>query len=403
MKILQIASTVNVGSTGRIAEQIGQKVIQNSGESTIAYGRYEGSSKSNKIKIGNKFEQAQHLILTRIFDKHGFGSVKGTNIFIEKIKVLNPDIIHLHNLHGYYINVEILFNYLITSKKPVIWTLHDCWAYTGHCCHYTRFECEKWKTQCYKCPLSNYYPQSLFIDNSFVNYRLKRELFTSVEDLTLVPVSDWLANELSHSFLKSKRIYPIHNGVDTNKFQYTDPSSLIEKHQLWGKKIILGVANPWSDLKGLKDFIALSYLAEEDHQIILIGLTENQIKDLPKNIIGITRLSDPKDLAKYYSLADVFVNPSIAESFGLVTIEAMACGTPVVGYNVTATPELVKPGTGYIVKKGDIQSLFDKISLIFKNGKLNYQENCRSNVLNFYDIEKQFDKYIKLYLEKIEK
>ncbi len=401
MKVLQIDVSVNVGSTGRIAEQIGQKILQNNGESTIAFGRYEAPSKSKKIKIGNKFEQVQHLLLTRIFDKHGFGSVKGTKNFIEEIKILDPDIIHLHNIHGYYINMEILFEYLVRSKKPVIWTLHDCWAYTGHCCHYARFECEKWKTQCYECPLTSYYPQSLVYDNSKENYLIKKELFNSLDDLTLVPVSDWLADELSHSFLKSQKIYPIHNGIDTNKFQYTDPSSLVEKHQLHGKKIILGVASPWSDLKGLKDFVSLSTMVDEDHQIILIGLSEKQIKGLPKNIIGITRLNDPKDLAKYFSLADVFVNPSQAESFGLVTIEAMACGTPVVGYDVTATPELIRPGTGYVVERSNIEELHKKVIKILQNNKETYSEQCRQNVVEFYNIDKQYDKYISLYQNKI--
>lgn len=401
MKVLQIDVAVNVGSTGRIAEQIGQKIIENGGESIIAFGRHERHSKSSKIKIGNKFEQARHLLLTRIFDRHGYGSTRGTKLFVEKVKVLDPDIIHLHNIHGYYVNIEILFEYLRKAEKPVIWTQHDCWAYTGHCCYYSRFTCEKWKTQCYECPLTRYYPQSLIFDNSKENYISKKELFNSLDDLTLVPVSDWLANELSHSFLKSQNIYPIHNGIDINKFQYINPSDLVEKHQLQGKKIILGVASPWSDHKGLKDFISLASMVEEGHQIILIGLSEKQIKNLPKNIIGITRLSDPKDLAKYFSLADVFVNPSIAESFGLVTIEAMACGTPVVGYNVTTTPELIRPGTGYVVEKSNVEKLYKKVLKILLNNKETYSEQCRQNVVEYYNIDKQYDKYISLYKSKV--
>ncbi|MFZ1705232.1 MAG: glycosyltransferase [Saprospiraceae bacterium] len=401
MKVLQIDVSVNIGSTGRIAEQIGLKILQNNGESIIAFGRYEGSSKSKKIKIGNKFEQAHHLLLTRIFDKHGFGSVLGTKLFIKEIDKIDPDIIHLHNIHGYYINIEILFEYLIKSGKPVIWTLHDCWAYTGHCCYYSRYNCEKWKTECYKCPLTNYYPQSLVFDNSKNNYRIKNELFNALNNLTLVPVSDWLANEVSQSFLKSKNIFTIHNGVDINVFQYTDPTYLIEKHGLQGKKVLLGVASPWSDLKGLNDFIKLSAILDENHQIILIGLTASQIKSLPKNIIGITRLSDSSELVKYFSLADVFVNLSFAESFGLVTIEAMACGTPVVGYNLTATPELIKSGTGYVVEKSDITGIKKKIEKILQNGKKTYSNKCRQNVEEFYNIDTQYDKYIQLYKEKM--
>ncbi len=403
MKVLQIDVAANVGSTGKITEQIGVKVIKNNGESTIAFGRYENISQSSKIKIGNEIEQAQHLLLTRFFDKHGLGSINGTKIFVEKIKLLNPDIIHLHQIHGYFINIEILFKFLAQIKKPVIWTLHDCWPFTGHCCHYARVECVKWQTGCYSCPLTKYYPQSLFYDNSKENYAIKKELFNGVKDITLVPVSDWLAGEVTKSFLKELPIHTIHNGVDIHKFQFTDPSSLVEKYLLTNKKVILGVASPWSDLKGLSAFVALSSMMESHIKIILIGLTESQIKGLPPNIIGITRLNNPNDLAMYYSLADVFVNPSIAESFGLVTVEAMACGTPVVGYNVTATPELVQKGTGYIVEKGDVNGLFQMINIILKNGKDLYSEACRNLVLEKYNQEIQYEKYITLYNSKIKK
>lgn len=401
MNVLQIDVSVNVGSTGRIAEQIGQKILENNGKSTIAFGRYEAASVSEKIKIGTRWEQAHHLIITRIFDKHGLGSISGTKTLIKKIEKLNPDIIHLHQIHGYYVNIEILFGFLAIYGKPVIWTLHDCWAYTGHCCHYVRVGCKKWETGCFSCPLKGYYPQSLYIDNSKENYVLKKQLFTSIPDLTLVPVSNWLATELSNSFLKVKNIHTIHNAIDVEKFIYSDPSKLIQKHNLEGKKIILGVASPWSAVKGLNDFFTLSKMLDDHYKIIIIGLTENQIKDLPSNIIGLTRLNDPSDLVKYYSLADVFINPSIAESFGLVTVEAMACGTPVVGYNVTATPELIPQGTGYVVERGDVKGMFEKVKLILEKGKNYYSEACRNNVVKHYNKDYQYDKYIALYQQKL--
>jgi putative colanic acid biosynthesis glycosyltransferase len=401
MHILQIDVAVNVGSTGRIAEQIGQKVIENQWESTIAFGRQQAESQSQKIKIGNKWEQGYHLLLTRFFDRHGFGSVSGTKALADKIKFLSPDIIHLHQIHGYYINIQILFEFLSRYNKPVIWTLHDCWAYTGHCCYYERVNCNKWQTECNTCPLTGYYPQSWFMDNSKENYIQKKKLCSEIKDLTIVPVSNWLASELSHSFLKERPVIPICNGIDVHKFRYTDPSEIKDKLSLGDKKILLGVASPWSEVKGLNDFIRLSEIIDDNYKIILIGLSETQKKNLPNRIIGIGRLSSPSELVKYYSLADVFVNPSIAESFGLVTVEAMACGTPVVGYNVTATPELIPSGTGYVVDKGDVNALFQKVKIIVENGKNKYSEACRNNVVVHYNKDFQYEKYISLYRDKL--
>jgi putative colanic acid biosynthesis glycosyltransferase len=399
--ILQINVSGNYGSTGQIAEDIGKKISQSNGVSTIGFGRYATLSASDTIKIGNKFGQAMHLIQTRLFDQHCLGSEAGTIEFVKKIKELNPDIIHLHQLHGYYISMKILFDFLRDFGKPVIWTFHDCWAYTGHCCHYSRVGCEKWKTSCHDCPLTQYYPQSFLYDNSESNYHLKKQLFNSVPNLTLVPVSEWLAGEIKLSFLKGHEIKPIHNGIDIEKYKYSDPKKLIEKYQIDGKSVVLGVASPWSDIKGLRDFVELSKIIDSKIQIILIGLSQIQIKKLPNNIIGISRLDDPTDLAKFYSLADVFVNPSKAESFGLVTVEAMACGTPVVGYNATATPELIKPGTGYVVEKLDIVGLHDRINLILKNGRSSYSDACRENVVLNYNKEVQYDKYLELYKSKL--
>lgn len=400
-KLLQINIEVNRGSTGRIAEQIGEIAIESGFESYICYARGYNPSRSNVIRIGSKLSFLSHVLKTRLFGDQLRASTFATKKLISKIKEINPDIIHLHQLHGYYLDINIFFDFLVIFNKPVIWTLHDCWAYTGHCCYYERVSCKKWLTECSACPLKHYYPQSWFFDNSNKNYRVKKYLFNNVKDLTLVPVSNWLGSEVSLSFLKDKNILPIENGIDLRKFIYSDPSSIRIKHNLGNKKIILGVASPWSDLKGLKDFVKLSEMVESDTQIILIGLTESQKKGLPENIIGISRLADPHDLARYYSLADVFVNPSIAESFGLVTVEAMSCGTPVVGYNVTATPELIAPGAGFVVEKGDIKGLMDKIKTVLDLGRSHFSEATRKRVMDNYNHEKQYRKYIELYESKL--
>ena len=397
MKILQIDVAVNVGSTGRIAEEIGLKILENGSDSFIAYGRNARPSASETIKIGNCIDQAYHLLQTRLSDRHGLYSISATKEFVKKIEKLNPDIIHLHQLHGYYINIKILFDFLNSFKKPVIWTLHDCWSFTGHCCYFIRFNCEKWKTVCFKCPLKNYYPKSWLIDNSTNNFKLKKLLFNRIDNLTIVPVSNWLGNMAKGSFLKEQRIEVITNGVDLNIFKPCNSDELRVKHGLQNKHILLGVASLWSELKGLSDFYSLSLMIDSDTRIVLVGLNKKQINELPENIIGIERTENAHQLAEYYSMADVFINPSLAESFGLVTVEAMACATPSVAYNSTASPELITPGTGIVVEKNNLPGLSAGTSQLIKDGKEKYTLNCINRVKENFDKDKQYCKYIDLY------
>lgn len=397
MRVLQIDVSVNIGSTGKIAEEIGLKNIENGGESFIGYGRYFRPSRSETIRIGNRFDQAFHLLQTRLFDRHALASVKATESFIGKIREINPDIIHLHQIHGYYLNIEKLCEFLKVCGKPVVWTFHDCWAMTGHCGYFSPANCDKWKTGCHACPQLSTYPASYFIDNSKNNYRIKKSLFSDLPNLTIVPVSYWMESVVKESFLKHHKTQVIYNGVDLNVFKLRNTDRLRTKYNLAGKKVLLGVAAIWSELKGLKDFIELAKYLDNDTVIILIGLTEKQIRSLPDNIIGIGATENVDQLAEFYSLAEIFVNPSIAESFGLVTVEAMACGTPVVGYNVTATPELVKEGTGFVVEKHNIVMLHSSIKKILNAGKAEYADNCRKAAERLFDKNAQYKKYIELY------
>jgi glycosyltransferase involved in cell wall biosynthesis len=397
MKVLQINSTVNTGSTGRIAEGIGLKVIENGGESYIAYGRSANISKSNPIKIGNQWDKAIHLVNTRLFDTHGFHSGNATKELIKKIEVIQPDIIHLHNLHGYYLNIEILFKFLKEWNKPVVWTLHDCWSFTGHCCYYERVKCTKWKTECSKCPLLKLYPQSYLFDNSKSNFHKKKNLFSLPANLHLVTVSNWLEEQVKESFHKHRIVQTIYNGINLEIFKPIDITGLKEKHGFGAKQIILGVANVWSDGKGLNSFIELSKLLKPEQLIILIGLKKDQVKSLPENIIGIERTNSMTELAEFYNMADVFVNPSIAETFGMVTAEAMACGTPSVVYNSSAMPELITDAVGFIVNPNDYQSLFERINIILAHGKSDYSKSCVERAHLLFEMNKQFEEYISLY------
>ena len=396
-KILQINTVINFGSTGRISEEIGLLAIQNGWDSYIAFGRYDRFSDSNKFRIGNDLDIIWHGIETRLFDRHGFSSVNATKQLIEKIKTINPALIHLHNLHGYYLNIEILFNYLSTVSIPVVWTFHDCWPITGHCSHFMFVNCNKWKTECYECPQKTRYPASYFIDRSKKNYVLKKELFNSLSNLTLVPVSEWLSSVLKESFLHKYPIKVINNGINTEVFKPSEGSAFRTKYSLDNKFILLGVASIWDERKGLKDFIELSKLLNSDYQIVLVGLTNKQIKQLPENILGIERTESVEGLADIYASSDVFINPTYEDNFPTTNLEALACGTPVITYKTGGSPEAIDDSTGIIVEQGNINKLVDAVNQIKSHGKQNYSDACVDRAHRLYRKEDRYKEYIDLY------
>ena len=342
MKVLQINSVCGIRSTGRICTDLADVLLQDGHECMIAYGRESVPEKYRKIavRIGNDLDAKMHALQSRIFDNAGFGSKRATEKFIDWVKKYDPDIIHLHNIHGYYINIEVLFKYLAESNKPVIWTLHDCWAFTGHCAYYSYVKCDKWKTGCFNCPQKKRYPSSLLWDASKQNWQKKKALFTSVKNMTLVTPSKWLANEVKKSFLSNYPMKVIANGIDLDVFKPT-PSDFKEKNGLVGKKIILGVASSWSECKGLKDFIELSKILDEKYKIVLVGLSGNQIKELQENVMAISRTNNVKELAEIYTAADIFFNPTYEDTFPTVNLEAQACGTPVITYRTGGSVESV--------------------------------------------------------------
>lgn len=393
--LLQINTVINSGSTGHIAEELGKLVMEKGWKSYIAYGRNPRPTNSIPIKIGTKLGVYSHVLLTRIFDRHGFGSYFATKKLIKNIKKIKPDIIHLHNIHGYYLNIEVLFTYLRTLDIPIIWTLHDCWSFTGHCSHYTAVNCNKWKSSCFLCPQKKQYPKSLF-DNSKKNYKDKKGLFTGLKNLTLVTPSIWLAEEVKKSFLKEYPVKVIHNGIDLNVFKpIEDKQNLISGTNK--RKIILGVASVWNDRKGLRDFIELSKMLSDDEEIVLIGVTEKIIETLPSNIKGIKRTESKEELAEWYSKALVYFNASIEETFGMTCAEAQACGTPVIAYNSTALPETISEKTGILVEPNNIEKVYDAIQEIKQKGKAYYSTECRKRTEHLFEEKNNFSEYIDLY------
>lgn len=394
MKLLQINSVANIGSTGRIAEQIGQAAMKAGWESYIAYGREAGQSQSHLIKIGSQLDVMWHGVVTRLFDRHGLASKRATKKFVSQIKEIQPDIIHLHNIHGYYLNYEILFEYLSKADIPVVWTFHDCWAMTGHCSHFVKIGCFRWKNKCNDCPLLQDYPKSFF-DGAERNYSRKRNSF-DIEKLNIVSVSKWLNSVVEESYLSKIDNYIIYNGVDIDLFKPVK-SNIKKDIGLEDKKVLLGVATAWSESKGLDDYYKLSKRLPEEYQIILIGVKRNQIKKLPKEIIGIERTNNINELVQYYSAADVVMNLSYAETFGLTTVEGFACGTPSIVYDTTASPELITENTGIVVPLGDISAVKDAVVEICRKGKNHYSQFCRERALTHFNKEDKFKEYIELY------
>lgn len=400
-KILQINSVLNFGSTGRIAEGIGQAAIRHGWESYIAYGRNQRDSQSRAIKVGNDWDIKFHVLQTRVLDRQGLASNRATNELVEEIEEIKPDIIHLHNLHGYYLNFKVLFDCLKCTGIPVVWTFHDCWPITGHCAYFSFVGCQKWKTQCEHCPQKTKYPASYGLDRSYQNYCEKKSLFTSISQTTmvLVPVSYWLNNIIAESFLKRFTTKVIYNGVDINTFFPQDISDIRKKYRLEGRHVLLGVASSWSERKGLQDYLQLSRTLRDDELIVLVGLKEKQIEKLPPRIMGIKRTENLNELAALYSLADVVCNLSVEETFGLTTVEGFACGTPGIVYNCTASPELINSDTGFIVEAGDIEGVRSAIDVIRNRGKSSYSSACRERAVKMFNKDSQYEQYIQLYEE----
>ena len=401
MKVIQINTTLNWGSHGRIAEEIGLLVQKEGSTNYIFYGRHSNLSAFSSFKFNNKIDFYMHIMQTRLFDRHGLASKNATYRIIDKIKEIKPDIIHLHNIHGYYLNYKILFNFLSNSNIPIVWTLHDCWPYTGHCAYYSYTKCKLWKTECHNCPQKNTYPVSWIKDRSKQNFLDKKRAFISVENLTIVPVSNWLAHEIKESFLNKFPIKVIHNGIDLDVFY---PRNVLKKDfSLNNEFIILGVASIWEGRKGLDDFIQLRNLLSSEYVIILIGLTQKQINKLPKGIIGITRTNSTEELAQYYSVADLYVNFSVEETFGMTTCESLACGTPVIVYNSTASPEIVSKDTGYIIEPSNFDGVIEAIQIIKRRGKNQFQNECRQRAIQYFNKDDKYKEYLNLYQSLLNK
>lgn len=418
-KLLQINPVIRTNtSTGRIMKEIGEMASKHGWESYVAYsGGRDGKANNpvvikaagehnTPIPVGTKLSVALHGLETRLFDRHGLGSRLATRRLIKRIKEINPDIIHIHNIHGYFLNYRILFDYLSKSGKPVVWTIHDCWLYTGHCYYYSAARCDKWKNGCGNCPQKKDFPTSMFLDRSTQNFKDKSKAFNSVpkDRFVLVPVSEWIGGELRQSYLKDNTIQVIHNGIDTSTFAPQSGDSVRAKYGLGAKAVILGLASIWMKEKGFEDFKKMSSLLAGDEVIVMVGkMTEEQKATLTEDIITIPRTDNVQELAELYSTAIAFVNPTWQDNYPTVNLEAISCGTPVITYRTGGSTEAISPETGFIVEQGDVDGLLRCVQKIKTKGKDYYSDNCRRRALSLFDKHDRYEEYLELYSSLIQK
>ena len=391
MKILQINSVCS-GSTGRIAAGVSSVLQEQGHESLLLYGRGGPAQGVASERIENQITFYTHVVYARLTDRQGFASTLATKSMIRKIEKFSPDLVQMHNLHGYYLDQSVLLPFLADYGKPVVWTLHDCNAFTGHCAHFDAIGCMRWREQCHDCPLKSEYPKSILMDQSARNYAEKKELTARLKQLTIVTPSHWLAKQVGQSFLSGRETITIHNGIDPNVF-HPVKSELRKQYGIKeNQRLILGVSNYWEPRKGLSTFVDLAERIKENAVVVLVGLSPSQLKLLPKGIVGVPRTANASELAAWYSCADVFVNPTIEDTFPTTQIEALACGTPVVCYDVGGCAESLDDSCGVAVPKGDFFALTDAVldANEFK------RENCLRRAKMFHQQDRYAD-YTALY------
>lgn len=402
MRIVEINS-VNSGSTGSIMRDVADFARAQGNEVLVCYPK----SRDNLARyvpgdyiIGNRYLRNVGRIISRYFRAEYFVHIIATLSLILKLERFNPTIIHIHNIHDSFLNFPLFISYLKWKGIKVVWTLHDCWLYTGHCPYYVEVGCYKWQKKCHDCELYKSYPQSYYDDSNYKFTLKKKWLLSLGSQLTLATVSSWLASEVSKSFLKDVCCQVVPNGIDMEIFSPKVESSIRERYGIPDGKIILAAATDWGERKGLSDYYELARMLSTDEYIVLVGVTEFIAKTLPNKIIGIKRTDNKEDMAKLYSIADVALSLSYAETFGLTIIEANACGTPVVVYNNTAQPELVTRENGVVVETGDIKAVYCAIQTLFSVDREIWRHQCRDKVENVYSKDISYQGYTRLFERK---
>lgn len=368
MRAAIVNTVIGTGSIGRISCGTADEVIAGGGEVLLCRGRGDEVSGYDNYRVGSDIDMACHGVLTRITDRHGLYSKAATKKLIRRLQEYDPDVIQLHNVHGYYVNYPLLFSWLKTCGRHIVWTLHDCWAFTGHCAHFEYCGCDKWENGgCFDCPEKNEYPASYMRDASKTNFALKKESFTGVPGLHLVTPSEWLKDAVSRSFLSDYPVKVINTGIDLDIFRPRgDEYDIRTQYGIGDRTVILGVANPWRETKGMYDFAALYEMLEEKYpgefSVAMIGLKPSQTDRLPEGIIKILHTDSVTELAGWYSASDIYVNLTYGDTFPTTNLEAIACGTPVITYNSGGSGETVTEDTGIVVEKADLTGVINAVT-----------------------------------------
>ena len=400
MKVLQINAVYGNGSTGIIVKDIDTALQQRGYTSYVAYAK-STNAPQNGYKIGNLIDQKLHAVLARLIGKQAYFSFFCTNRLLNFIDKIKPDIIHLHNLHSNYINLKMLTNYINKNNINTVITLHDCWFFTGKCFHYGVVGCNKWQTRCGNCPRVKEDVPSWFFDQTTRVFEDKKRYMGLIPNLVVVGVSNWISNEAKKSFFQSKKIVTIQNGVDLEIFKPTE-SDIRKKLNVEEKFVILGMANKWLDKINQSTFSYVVNQLCEDEVLVLLGCRKDQIEHLPNNVIGLEYCSKRNDLAKIYSLSDIFVNVTREDSLPTVNIEAICCGTPVITFDSGGSSEIIDNNTGLVVAQGDDKALLMAIKKIKKKGKQHYQNKCREHGVKNFNKDDRYIDYINLYEKIIE-
>jgi glycosyltransferase involved in cell wall biosynthesis len=392
-------NTILTGSTGNIMRNLCDEARINGFETWTATSFRKKALRvypcgEHDLIIGNYLSLYLHVFLGRITGLKGCFSIAATWRFIKQLKRIKPDLIHLHNLHDSYINLPILFRYIKKNHIKVIWTLHDCWAFTGRCPYFTLSQCSRWMKGCSACPYPHRAYPKANVDMTRLMWKIKRSCFTGIEECTIVTPSSWLAELTGKSFLGEYQIQVINNGIDLNTFKPIE-SDFREKHGIADKKLVLGVAPGWEKRKGIDVMIALAGMLDRSYQVVLVGTNAEIDKNLPENVLSIHQTEDQAELAKIYTAADVFVNPTREDNFPTVNIESLACGTPVVAFDTGGSPEILDEDCGAVVAVDDMASLYREVVRI-SNEKRRMRDHCIQRSKKF-DKRNMFQNYIARY------
>lgn len=401
---IAIVNMLHTGSTGRIMFEIAQ-CARAAGHEVNTYSpclyQLGGAATLPAIKhhgyFGSAGENRLHVLLAKATGFHGCFSTFATRQLLKDLDDFRPDVIHLHNLHNWTVDVGCLFAYIKKRNMKVVWTLHDCWSMTGRCAYFTIAGCDRWKTGCHHCPSLESYP-SAYVDQSRILWNLKKKWFAGIENMLIITPSQWLADIVKQSYLAEYPLKVVNNGIDLNVFKVTEEN--VKNH--YGIEaedhMVLGVAFDWTERKGLDVFIRLAERLDKNYRILLVGTDDSVDKQLPDNIISIHRTNNAQELALLYNAADVFINPTREDIYSMTNLEALACGTPVITFRTGGAPETVDESCGSVIDCDDAEALEKEVIRVCTEQPYT-REACVSWAKHF-DMHKRFEDYVRIY-EKI--